>query len=163
MNATVKTCFWFDTQAMEAVDFYVSLLPDSRIDAVSHDVAEQGMAPAGTVLAIDFTLAGTPMQAIIGGPAFTLTEAASISIATRDQAETDRLWDALLANGGTPSQCGWLKDRFGLSWQVVPRGMDAFFDESDPARVERAMQAMLGMRKIDIAAMRAAADGVTAG
>lgn len=154
MNATVKTCFWFDNQAMEAVDFYVSLLPDSRIDAVSHYVAEQGMAPAGTVLAIDFTLAGTPMQAINGGPAFTLTEAASISIATRDQAETDRLWDALLANGGVPSQCGWLKDRWGMSWQVVPERAAELLAGPQAGKV---WPVFFTMSRIDIAPLEDAA------
>ncbi|WEF24051.1 VOC family protein [Paracoccus sp. S3-43] len=154
MSAKVKTCFWFDSQAMEAVDFYVSMLPDSRIDAVSHSVEEQGMAPAGTVLAIDFTLAGTPMQAINGGPEFKLSEAASISIATRDQAETDHLWNALLTGGGTPSQCGWLKDRFGMSWQVVPERAAELLAGPQAGKV---WPEFFKMSRIDIARLEAAA------
>lgn len=155
MTAKVMTAFWFDTQAMEAAEFYVSLLPDSRIDRVSHYVAEQGMAPAGTVLAVEFTLAGTPFQAINGGPDFRLSEAASISISTKDQAETDHLWDALLMGGGTPSQCGWLKDRFGMSWQVVPeRAADLL---AGPL-AGKVWPAFFTMSRIDVAALEAAAE-----
>lgn len=139
---------------MEAADFYVSLLPDSRIDAVSHYVAEQGMAPAGTVLAVDFTLAGIPFQAINGGPEFQLSEAASICITTRDQAETDHLWDALLTDGGTESQCGWLKDRFGMSWQVVPARAAELLARPQAGKV---WPAFFKMSRIDIATLEAAA------
>lgn len=154
MSGKVRTCFWFDRQALEAAEFYVSLLPGSRIETVSHYVEEQGMAPAGTVLAVNFTLAGTPCQAINGGPVFTLSEAASISVATEDQAETDRLWAALIADGGRESQCGWLKDRFGMSWQIVPRR--AFELMSGP-RAGRVWPALMKMSRIDIAALEAAA------
>ncbi|MCZ0960581.1 VOC family protein [Paracoccus benzoatiresistens] len=154
MNAKVKACFWFDGQAAEAVDFYVSLLPDSRIDAISHYVEEMGLAPAGTVLAIDFTLAGTPFQAINGGPEFQLSEAASISIATRDQAETDHLWDALIGNGGTPSRCGWLKDRFGMSWQITPARATELLAGPQAGKV---WPVFFTMSKIDLAPLEAAA------
>ncbi|MBJ7519419.1 MAG: VOC family protein [Solirubrobacteraceae bacterium] len=154
---------WFDFgRAEEAADFYVSVFPNSRIVSVAR-YPENAPGPAGEVMTVAFELDGQRFVAINGGPDFTFDEAVSFEIECEDQAEIDRYWELLTADGGAESQCGWCKDRFGFSWQVVPRGMDAFFDESDPARVERAMQAMLGMRKIDIAAMRAAADGVTAG
>lgn len=154
MNTKVKTCFWFDHQAQEAAEFYVSLLPGSRIGSVSHYVEEQGMAPAGTVLSVDFTLVGTPYQAINGGPYFTLSEAASISVMTEDQAETDRLWTALIAEGGRESQCGWLKDRFGLSWQIVPRRAAVLM--SGP-RAGKVWPVLMKMSRIDIAALEVAA------
>ena len=154
---------WFDFgRAEEAADFYVSVFPNSRIVSVAR-YPENAPGPAGEVMTVAFELDGQRFVAINGGPDFTFDEAVSFEIECEDQAEIDRYWELLTADGGAESQCGWCKDRFGLSWQVVPRGMDVFFDESDPARVERAMQAMLGMRKIDIAAMRAAAEGVAAG
>ncbi len=131
---------------------YVSLLPDSRIESVfSPD-------PSKPPLAVDFTLGGTPYQVLNGGPHFQLTEAASISVHTEDQAETDRLWEALIAGGGEPSRCGWLKDRFGLSWQIIPRRLVELLSDKDTAKSGRAMQAMLQMAKIDIAAIEAAAN-----
>ncbi|HIC65205.1 MAG: VOC family protein [Paracoccus sp. (in: a-proteobacteria)] len=156
MNRKVATCFWFDHQAMEAAEFYVSLLPDSRIVDVSHYIEEQDMAPAGRVLAVDFTLAGTPYMALNGGPHFTLSEAASIRVMTEDQAETDRLWAALIADGGAESRCGWLKDRFGMSWQIVPRRAMALITGSEAGRV---WPALMAMGKIDIAALESAARG----
>ncbi|MDQ2677294.1 MAG: VOC family protein [Actinomycetota bacterium] len=149
---------WFDTQALEAAEFYVSIFPNSSVDAVSH-YTEVGPGPEGSVLTVDFVLDGTRFTAINGGPQFTFDEAVSFLIECEDQAEIDRYWDALLADGGAPSQCGWLKDRFGLSWQVVPKGMDAVFAGPDTQRANRAMAAMLDMVKIDIAALQAAADG----
>jgi predicted 3-demethylubiquinone-9 3-methyltransferase (glyoxalase superfamily) len=109
----VRTCLWFDDQALPAAEFYCDLLPDSRIDHVGHYPEGQDMAEPGKVLMVEFTLAGTPYQALNGGPHFTLDEAVSVSISTDDQAETDRLWAVLTADGGAESQCGWLKDRFG--------------------------------------------------
>lgn len=150
----VSTCFWFNDQALEAAEFYVSLLPDSRIDHVSGYVEGQDMAPAGQVLLVEFTLAGTPYQALNGGPHFTLSEAASISVLTEDQAETDRLWAALTAGGGSPSQCGWLKDRFGLSWQIVPRRAAELMQGTQAARV---WPVLMTMQKIDVATLEAAA------
>jgi predicted 3-demethylubiquinone-9 3-methyltransferase (glyoxalase superfamily) len=153
MNGKVKTCFWFDHQALEAAEFYVSLLPDSRIGHVSHYVPEQGMAASGQVLMVEFTLCGTPYQALNGGPHFQLSEAASISVTTEDQAETDRLWDTLIADGGAPSQCGWLKDRFGMSWQIVPRRVGELMSGADAGKV---WPALMKMSRIDIAALEAA-------
>ena len=149
---------WFDTQALEAAEFYVSVFPNSSVVSVSH-YTEVGPGPEGTVLTVDFVLDGTRFTAINGGPQFTFDEAVSFLIECEDQAEIDRYWDALLADGGEPSQCGWLKDRFGLSWQVVPKGMEALFAGPDTQRTNRAMAAMLDMVKIDIAALQAAADG----
>jgi predicted 3-demethylubiquinone-9 3-methyltransferase (glyoxalase superfamily) len=148
---------WFDTQAEEAAAFYVSVFPNSRVTAVSH-YTEAGPRPAGTVMTVEFELDGRRFVGINGGPEFTFDEAVSFQIDCEDQAEIDRYWAALLAGGGQEGPCGWLKDRFGLSWQVVPKGMHAFFADPDTARVNRAMEAMLGMRKIDIAALERAAD-----
>jgi predicted 3-demethylubiquinone-9 3-methyltransferase (glyoxalase superfamily) len=154
MSGKVKTCFWFDDQALQAAEFYVSLLPDSRIGQISHYIEEQGLAPAGRVLLVEFTLAGTPYQALNGGPHFQLSEAASISVTTEDQAETDRLWQALIAGGGTPSQCGWLKDRFGMSWQIVPKRATELL--SGPAG-GKVWPVLMGMSKIEIAELERAA------
>lgn len=148
---------WFDTEAKEAAEYYVSLFPNSRITNVSY-YGEAGPGPAGTVLTVDFELDGQRFTAINGGPHFTFDEAVSFLIDCADQDEIDFYWDRL-TEGGEESQCGWLKDRFGLSWQVVPRGMEEVFSDPDPKRAQRAMQAMMGMRKLDIDALRRAADG----
>ena len=156
----VKTCLWFNGQAEEAARYYVSLLPDSAIGAVSRYGAGAPFPP-GTALMVEFTLGGQSFQALNGGPYFTLTEAVSISLACKDAAEIDHYWAALTADGGAASRCGWLKDRFGVSWQIVPDGLGALLSDPDPARSARAMQAMLKMTKLDLAAMRAAADGAS--
>ncbi len=148
---------WFDTQAEEAAAFYVSVFPNSRITALTH-YTDAGPRPAGTVMTVEFELDGTRFVGINGGPEFTFDEAVSFQIDCEDQAEIDRYWDALLAGGGQEGPCGWLKDRFGLSWQVVPKGMDALFADPDTSRASRAMEAMFGMKKIDIAALERAAD-----
>ncbi|HEX5052851.1 MAG TPA: VOC family protein [Planctomycetota bacterium] len=149
----VCTCLWFDGDAEAAATFYTSLLPDSRIDDVIR------FDPEGQVLLVAFTLGGAPFQALDGGPEYTLTPAASISVVTADQAETDRLWNALIADGGSESRCGWLEDRFGLSWQIVPEVVPRLLAARDRAAAGRAMQALLGMRRIDIAALEAAYRG----
>ena len=154
--ARVRTCLWFDDQALPAAEFYCALLPDSRIDHVAYAAEGQETTRPGTVLAVDFTLAGTPYQALNGGPHFTLDEAVSIAVASEDQAETDRLWAALVADGGAESQCGWLKDRFGLSWQIVPRRAAELLNGPRAAQV---WPALMQMKKIDIAALEAAAEG----
>ena len=125
MAPKVRTCLWFDGEAEEAANFYVSLIPGSRIDAVFRPDQD------GPPLVVDFTLSGTPYQALNGGPEFKHSEAASISVSTHDQDETDRLWHALIADGGSESQCGWLKDRFGLSWQIVPEALPRLLASSD--------------------------------
>ncbi len=148
---------WFDNEALEAAEFYVSVFPRSEITNVSY-YTEAGPRPAGTVLTVDFVLDGQRMTAINGGPQFHFDEAVSFSVSCADQAEVDHYWDRLV-EGGEESQCGWLKDRFGLSWQVVPEALEGLMTDPDPGRVDRAMRAMLGMRKLDIAALMAAADG----
>lgn len=152
---------WFDTQAMEAAEFYVSVFPNSKITNVLH-YGEAGPGPAGTVLAVDFELDGQPYTAINGGPQFTFDEAVSLLINCADQAEVDYYWDRL-TDGGVEGPCGWLKDRFGLSWQVCPEGMAAILSDPDPAKGQRAMTAMFAMKKLDLAALLAVADGESGG
>jgi predicted 3-demethylubiquinone-9 3-methyltransferase (glyoxalase superfamily) len=155
---------WFDGNAEEAAEFYVSLLPDSRIDNVCRAAADNPSTPAGAVLLVDFTLAGQRFTGINGGPQFPFPEAVSFLIDCEDQAEVDRLWAVLAAGGGSPGQCGWLKDRFGLSWQIVPRQLGEMLGSPDREKAGRAMEAMLQMSKIDVAALRRAFEGVpTAG
>ncbi len=151
-------CLWFDGKAEEAASFYVTLLPESHIDKVWRTPAETPSGPAGMVLTVDFTLGGQKFQGLNGGPHFTFNEAVSFVIDCDDQAEVDRLWDALTANGGEPGPCGWLKDRFGLSWQIVPRRLVELLNDPDPERARRAMDAMLKMGKIDVAQLERAAD-----
>ncbi|HUG47611.1 MAG TPA: VOC family protein [Candidatus Limnocylindria bacterium] len=157
----VFPCLWFDGKAQEAAEFYTSLLPDSRIDSVWRTPADTPSGPAGTVLTVDFTLAGQHLQGLNGGPDFHFNEAISFVIECEDQAETDRLWDALTAEGGEPSVCGWLKDRFGVSWQIVPKRFNELMNDPDPERARRAMEAMLKMGKLEIAELERAADAVT--
>ena len=151
---------WFDTEAEEAAAFYTSVFPNSRVVSVSR-YPEDAPREAGMVMTVEFELEGQRFVGINGGPQFKFDEAVSFQITCEDQAELDRYWDRL-TEGGSESQCGWLKDRFGLSWQVVPTGMEEVFSDPDPERARRSMQAMVGMRKIDIAALRSAADGVAA-
>lgn len=155
---TITPCLWFDDDLEEAMAFYSRIFPGSRIGNVSR-YGDAGPGEPGSVMAADFELAGLPFRAINGGPQFRFTEAVSFSVSCADQAEVDRYWTALLADGGEESMCGWLKDRYGLSWQVIPDGMDELFADPDPQRANRAMQAMLSMRKLDVAALRSAADG----
>lgn len=153
MSDKIVPCIWYDGAAEEAAAFYVSLLPDSRIDAVTRSPIETPSGPEGMVLMVEFTLAGRSYLGLNGGPQFPHTEAVSFQIMTDDQAETDRLWDALIADGGEESVCGWLRDRWGLSWQIVPRRLMALTTDPDRDRARRAMSAMMSMRKIDIAAL----------
>ncbi len=154
MKAKVSTCLWFDHQALPAAEFYCSLIPDSMITSVGYYPEGSTMAEPGSVMIVEFKLAGTPYQALNGGPHFRLDEAVSISVSTADQAETDRLWDALVGGGGEESQCGWCRDRFGLSWQIVPQpAVDLL---TGPA-ASRVWPALMGMKKIDIAALEKAA------
>jgi predicted 3-demethylubiquinone-9 3-methyltransferase (glyoxalase superfamily) len=151
-------CLWFDGKAEEAAEFYTSLLPDSRVDNVWRSPADTPSGPAGMVLTVDFTLNGRQFQGLNGGPDFNFNEAVSFVLECEDQDEVDRLWDALTANGGEPGPCGWLKDRFGLSWQIVPRQLNELVGDADPERARRAMEAMLKMGKIDVAELQRAAD-----
>jgi predicted 3-demethylubiquinone-9 3-methyltransferase (glyoxalase superfamily) len=147
---------WFDTQAQEAAEFYVSVFPNSKITNVSY-YGEAGPREAGMVLTVDFLLDGQELTAINGGPDFTFDEAISLMINCRDQDEIDYYWTKL-SEGGEEGPCGWLKDRYGLSWQVAPEGFGELMNDPDKGRSERAMRAMLGMKKLDIAALQAAAD-----
>jgi predicted 3-demethylubiquinone-9 3-methyltransferase (glyoxalase superfamily) len=149
---------WFDTEALQAAEYYCSVFPNSEVKNVSH-YTEAGPRPAGEVLTVDFVLDGQEFTGINGGPAFTFDEAVSFLVNCKDQAEIDYYWDTLIGDGGEPSQCGWLKDKFGLSWQIVPEGMDKLFTDEDKSKAERAMRAMLGMKKIDIAEIEKAAAG----
>ena len=160
MPQKITPNLWFDTEAEDAANYYVSVFKNSRIVNVAH-YTEAGPRPAGMVMTVEFELDGQRFVGINGGPDFTFDEAVSFEIACKDQEEIDYFWERL-SDGGKEGPCGWVKDRFGLSWQVVPTGMDELFADPDAGRAERAMRAMLGMGKIDIAAMRAAADAVPA-
>lgn len=154
----VRTCLWFDSQAEEAVNYYVSLFPDSEILEVSR-YGEGAPLPAGTALTVSFRLAGQQYLALNGGPVFQLTEAVSLSVDCKTQEEVDFLWAKLTAEGGEESQCGWLKDRWGLSWQIVPEQLGQLMGSPDPEAARRTMEAMFQMRKLDIAALQRAHDG----
>lgn len=157
MAEKITTCLWFDTRAEEAAEFYVSVFEDSRVLNVSR-YGDGGPGPAGQAMTVQFEVAGRTFTALNGGPAFTFTEAVSFVIDCAGQEEVDRYWKAL-TDGGSESQCGWLKDRYGVSWQVVPSVLGQLLGGPDPEGSRRAMQAMLGMRKLDIAALRQAYDG----
>lgn len=153
LEKKVRTCLWFQKEGLKAAEFYVSLLPDSRIDAVfEHGNAEDPMV-------VEFTLAGAPMMILTGGNMYKLTPAASIAVLTKDQAETDALWSALLEGGGQESMCGWLEDRFGVAWQITPSILPTLICDEDREAGRRAQAAMMQMRKIDIAAIKAAFAG----
>ncbi|GAA1301848.1 VOC family protein [Pseudonocardia xinjiangensis] len=158
MQQKIIPNLWFDTEAEEAAAFYLSVFPNSRIRKVSH-YGEGGPRPAGMVMTVEFELDGQRFVGINGGPEFTFDEAVSFQISCENQEEVDHYWDRL-SDGGEEGPCGWLKDRFGLSWQVVPTAFEELLADPDPARAQRAMQAMFSMTKLDIAALRSAADGV---
>ena len=148
--SAIKSCLWFRADAEAAARFYVSLFPRSKVGDV--------MRAGDTVIAVDFVLDGTPFLALNGRPEDGFTDATSFVIPCETQADVDRYWSALTADGGAEGQCGWLVDRYGVSWQVVPNEMQSLLADPDPARAGRAMRAMMGMRKLDIAAMRRARD-----
>jgi predicted 3-demethylubiquinone-9 3-methyltransferase (glyoxalase superfamily) len=161
MPTRITPNLWFDTQAEEAAEFYISVFPGSRVLNVAR-YTEAGPREAGMVMTVDFELDGNRFVAINGGPEFTFDEAISFQVDCETQEQIDFYWERL-SEGGSEGPCGWLKDRFGLSWQIVPTGMEVLFNDPDQQRATRAMDAMLKMGKIDIAALRAAADGVAAG
>jgi predicted 3-demethylubiquinone-9 3-methyltransferase (glyoxalase superfamily) len=158
----ISPCLWFDGEAEEAARFYVSLLPDSRIEKVQKNTVDGPAGKAGSVLVVEFTLAGQRFMALNGGMRFEHSHAVSFKIDCADQAEVDRLWEALSANGGSVEQCGWLKDRFGVSWQIIPTALMQYLGGSDPAGARRAMKAMLQMVKLDIEGLRKAYEGQSA-
>jgi predicted 3-demethylubiquinone-9 3-methyltransferase (glyoxalase superfamily) len=153
----ITTNLWFDTQGEQAAEFYVSVFPNSRITDVTR-YGSAGPREAGTVMTVEFELDGNPFLALNGGPDLTFNEALSLEITCADQDEVDHYW-AKLSEQGEEGPCGWLKDRYGLSWQVVPAVMSELIKDPDEARAQRAMAAMLGMKKLDVAALVAAADG----
>lgn len=154
---SITPSLWFDTQGLEAAEFYVSVFPRSSVEKISY-YGEAGPRPAGSVLTVDFLLDGQRHTAINGGPEFTFDEAVSLAVRCSGQEEVDHYW-AKLTEGGSEGPCGWLKDKYGLSWQIIPEGLDAVLGDPDPERAGRAMAAMMKMRKLDLAELRAAADG----
>ncbi len=156
----ISPCLWFDGTAEEAAQFYTSILPDSRIESLQRAPADNPSTEGGAVLTVNFTLAGQQFIGLNGGLEFAFNEAISFSIDCADQAEVDRLWDALVEGGGEHSVCGWLKDRFGVSWQVIPRQLSELLGGPDREGAAHAMQAMLQMTKIDVAKLREAYEGV---
>ncbi|HJV91510.1 MAG TPA: VOC family protein [Holophagaceae bacterium] len=155
MPSSIRTCLWFrDGRGLEAAEYYCSIIPGSRVEK-----AFTGDNGYGTFSVIDFSLGGVPYQILDAGPMFTLTEAVSISVATEDQAETDRLWEALLLQGGQATACGWLKDRYGVSWQVFPKRLIELTTSADPEVSAKALAAMMKQTKIDIADIEAAVRG----
>jgi predicted 3-demethylubiquinone-9 3-methyltransferase (glyoxalase superfamily) len=155
----IAPCLWFADEAEEAAKFYVSLLPDSRIDKVQKSLIDTPSGKAGSVLVVQFTLAGQEYMALNGGIRFEYTNAISFKVDCADQAEVDHLWDGLTAGGGSPGQCGWLKDRYGVSWQIVPSMLLRLFGSSDRDGAQRAMTAMMKMTKLDIATLQKAYAG----
>lgn len=154
----ITTYLWFNDQAEEAAEFYVSLFENSRINHVQR-YGKEGPGPEGTAMVVQFELAGLEYIALNGGPAHQLTEAVSLYVNCDDQSEVDELWEKLTAHGGEPSRCGWLKDRFGLSWQIIPEALPRLMSDPDPEKAGRVMQAMLQMGKIEVADLEAAYEG----
>ncbi len=152
-------CLWFDGAALEAAQFYAAVFPDSAVGAVMRAPGDYPAGKQGNVLTVTFKVMGIPCLGLNGGPAFRHSEAFSFQVATDDQAETDRLWNAIVQNGGQESECGWCKDRWGLSWQITPRVLTAAIIDPDPAVAKRAFEAMMKMKKIDIATIEAALRG----
>jgi len=157
--AGITPCFWFDGQAEEAASLYASIFPDSHVDQINQSASDTPSGPKGTVLTVEFTLRGQPFVGLNGGPDFRFNEAISFVVDCVDQAEVDRYWEALTTGGGEPGPCGWLKDRFGVSWQIVPRRLNELIQGSDAAGAQRAMEAMLSMSKIDVAELERAYAG----
>lgn len=152
-------CLWYDGGAEEAANFYAATFPDSSVTAVHRAPADFPSGKKGDVLTVEFTVLGIPCLGLNGGPAFKHCEAFSFQVATEDQAETDRYWNAIVNNGGQESACGWCKDKWGLSWQITPVVLTQAYTNSDPAVAQRAFEAMMTMTKIDVAAIEAAVSG----
>ena len=158
-DAKMAACLWYDGDAQDAAEFYAASFPDSRVDAVHTAPGAFPNAGKDNVLTVEFTVCGMPMLGLNGGPNFPHTQAVSFQVYTDDQAETDRLWDAIVGNGGAENACGWCQDRWGVFWQITPRALMRAMTNADTAAAGRAMQAMMTMRKIDIAAIEAAERG----
>ncbi len=159
MTPKNTVCLWFDRDALDAANFYAATIPDSSVGAVLRAPGDFPDGKEGDVLTVEFTVAGIPCIGLNGGPAFQQSEAFSFQIATDDQAETDRLWNAIVDNGGQESACGWCKDRWGLSWQITPRALTDGMADPDQAAAKRVFEAMMTMRKIDIAVIEQARRG----
>ncbi|MFC3532882.1 VOC family protein [Vogesella facilis] len=159
MNSKNTICLWYDHEALDAATFYAATMPDSAVGAVLRAPGDYPAGKQGDVLTVEFTVAGIPCLGLNGGPYCQHSMAFSFQIATDDQAETDRLWQAIIDNGGVASDCGWCQDRWGVSWQITPRALIAAISDPDPAAAKRAFDAMMTMGKIDIAAIEAARRG----
>ena len=159
MSSKNTICLWYDGGAEEAAQFYARTFPDSAVGRVMRAPGDYPSGKQGDVLTVEFTVMGIPCLGLNGGPAFQQTEAFSFQVATEDQEETDRLWNAIIGHGGQPSACGWCKDKWGLSWQITPRALTAAITDPDPVVAKRAFDAMMQMTKIDIAAIEAARRG----
>ena len=160
MTGRIAPFLWFDDQAEEAANFYASVFPDSTVKAVHRAPGDYPSGKQGNVLMVEFTVLGMDVLGMNGGPQFTFDEAISFQVYTEDQEETDRYWNAIVGNYGEESMCGWCKDRFGLSWQITPKRLMQLLSEKDPAKAKAAFEAMMTMRKIDIAALDAAVEGL---
>jgi 2-polyprenyl-6-hydroxyphenyl methylase/3-demethylubiquinone-9 3-methyltransferase len=159
MQSKNTVCLWYNGDALEAAQFYAATFPDSRVDAVHRAPGDYPAGKQGDVLTVDFTVMGIPCIGLNGGPAVQHNWAFSFQVATDDQAETDRLWNAIVGNGGKESECGWCQDKWGLSWQITPRVLSSAVTDPDPAVAKRAFDAMMTMKKIDIAKIEAARRG----
>lgn len=159
MTSKNTICLWFEGDALDAATFYAQTFPDSAVVAVHHAPGDYPSGKQGDVLTVEFTVMGIPCLGLNGGPVFKHSEAFSFQVATDDQAETDRLWNAIVGNGGEESVCGWCKDKWGLSWQITPRALTAAITHPDKAAAKRAFEAMMEMGKIDIAGIEAALKG----
>ena len=154
-----QICLWFNGDALEAAEFYAATFPDSRVTAVHRAPADYAAGKQGDVITVQFTVLGLPCLGLNGGDYFKHCEAFSFQVTTEDQAETDRYWNAIVGNGGQESECGWCKDRWGISWQITPRVLNEGYTDPDPAVAKRVFEAMMTMRKIDVAAIKAARRG----
>jgi 2-polyprenyl-6-hydroxyphenyl methylase/3-demethylubiquinone-9 3-methyltransferase len=159
MTSKNTICLWFNGDALDAAKFYAETFPDSAVGAVHRAPSDYPAGKQGDILTVEFTVMGIPCLGLNGGPGVTHNEAFSFQVATDDQAETDRLWNAIVGNGGQENVCGWCKDKWGLSWQITPRVLSEAVASADPAVAKRAFEAMMGMKKIDVAAIEAARRG----
>ena len=159
MTSKNTICLWYDNAELEAAEFYARTFPDSAVKAVHHAPGDYPSGKQGDVLTVEFSVMGVACVGLNGGPAFKHDEAFSFQVSTEDQEETDRLWNAIIDNGGQPSACGWCKDKWGLSWQITPRVLIEAITDTDPAAAKRAFAAMMEMTKIDIAKIEAARKG----
>ena len=162
MDRKIQPCLWFNRDAEEAARFYADTFPDSHIEHIARAPGDYPSGKEGDVLVVTMTILGMPFMLLNGGPEFAFDEAVSFQVATEDQAETDRYWNAITSNGGKESACGWCKDRFGLSWQITPKRLTDLMAEKNPAKSKAAFNAMMTMKKINIAALDAAVEGVAA-